>query len=325
MSRALNGYDDVSAETRARVSAAARAAGYAPDPRARSLATGQAMAIGHIIPGVSRHEIVNPVFADFIAGAGETYAAAGYEIVLSVMPEGQEEDGYRRLARSGRVDGLLLQAPRPADGRIGLLTGLGLPFVVHGRASEATGAYGWIDMDNRRAFARATGALIGLGHRRIALLNGPEGMDFATRRAAGFAEALAAAGLAAPPAHVRHEPMTEFYGYAAAREMLEGPAPPTAILTSALLIAMGVRRAVEERGLALGRDVSVVTHDDALSYLPNGAPDRPLFAATRVPVREMGRQAAAMLLDAIEAPDAPPAHRLIEAEWVPGPSIGPPP
>jgi LacI family transcriptional regulator len=325
VSRALNGYGDVAPATRARVQAAARAQGYAPNPRARSLATGRAMAIGHVIPADSRHEIVNPVFADFIAGAAETYAAAGYEIVLSVMPEGDEAGGYRRLARSGRIDGLLLQAPRPADRRIALLAGLGLPYVVHGRASQEAAPYGWLDMDNRRAFARATRHLISLGHRRIALLNGPAGMDFATRRAAGHVDALAEAGIAADPALVRHEPMTEFYGYTAARALTGLAAPPTAYLTASLLIAMGVRRAIEEAGLRLGRDVSLVTHDDGLSYLPNGAPGRPLFTATRAPVRDMGREAAAMLLAAIAEPGHPPRTRLIGAEWVEGPSTGPAP
>ena len=325
VSRALNGYDDVAPETRRRVQEAARAAGYAPDPRARSLATGRAMTIGHVIPSEARHEIVNPVFADFIAGAGESYAAAGYEILLSVLPEGDEEEGYRRLARSGRIDGLLMQTPRPLDRRLALLHDLGLPFVVHGRASQADAPYAWLDMDNRRAFARATRHLTAYGHRRIALLNGPAWMDFAQRRAAGYTLALAEAGIAADPALIRHEPMTEFFGYTAAREMLERPDPPTGYVTASLLIAMGVRRAVHEAGLRLGADVSVVTHDDGLSYLPNGAEGRPMFTATRVRVREMGREAAAMLLAAIAAPGKPPATRLIEAEWVEGPSTGPAP
>ena len=70
VSRALNGYPEVSDATRARVEAAAKAHNYRPNTRAKSLATGQAMAIGHVIPISSKHEMVNPVFADFLAGAG---------------------------------------------------------------------------------------------------------------------------------------------------------------------------------------------------------------------------------------------------------------
>ncbi len=325
VSRALNGYTDVAPRTRNRVIEAARENGYAPDPRARSLATGRAMAIGHIIPSASQHEIVNPVFADFVAGAGEAYAVAGYEMVLSVMPEGEEEEGYRRLAQSGRVDGLILQAPRPADPRITLLSELGIPFVVHGRATHAREDYNWIDMDNRRAFAHATRHLVALGHRRIALLNGPDGMDFTTRRAAGYGDALWEADIPADPELIRHERMTECYGYTATRDLLAGPKAPTAFLTAGLLVAMGARRAAEEAGLRLGRDLSIVTHDDALSYLANGTQEAPVFTATCAPVQDMGREAAKMLLSAIAEPGRPAQHRLLPAQFIIGPSSGPAP
>ena len=70
VSRALNGYPEVNEETRARVLAAANRHNYRPNTRAIRLATGRAMAIGHVVPVSSKHEMVNPVFADFIAGAG---------------------------------------------------------------------------------------------------------------------------------------------------------------------------------------------------------------------------------------------------------------
>ena len=89
VSRALNGYPEVSEATRQRVEAAARTHNYRPNTRAKSLATGQAMAIGHVIPLATRHEMVNPVFADFIAGAAGTYARHGYEMVLSVIEDGE--------------------------------------------------------------------------------------------------------------------------------------------------------------------------------------------------------------------------------------------
>jgi LacI family transcriptional regulator len=99
---------------------------------------------------------------------------------------------------------------------------------------------------------------------------------------------------------------------------------PTAFLTASLITALGVRRAVEERGLVLGRDVSIVTHDDELSYF--SAPDTvPVFTATRSSVREAGRLAAEMLLDLVEAPGGPPRHRLLEAVLTVGQSTGPAP
>jgi LacI family transcriptional regulator len=105
--------------------------------------------------------------------------------------------------------------------------------------------------------------------------------------------------------------------------MLSLPDPATAFLTSSLLSAMGVRRAIEERGLALGRDVSVLTHDDELSYMKNGT-ELPIFTATRSSVREAGRICAQMLLDRVAAgPEAPIATRLLEAVLVVGQSTAP--
>ena len=94
VSRALNGYPEVSEATRQRVAAAAEKHNYRPNTRAKGLATGRSMAIGHVIPISSQHEMVNPVFGDFIAGAGEAHAAAGYDMVLSLVQDSQEERVY---------------------------------------------------------------------------------------------------------------------------------------------------------------------------------------------------------------------------------------
>ncbi len=322
VSRALNGYPEVSEETRARVQEAARRHDYRPNLRARSLATGRAMAIGHVIPVSTRHEIVNPVFADFIAGAGETYHRAGYEMLLSVVSDADEARAYRELCAKGTVDGVIVHGPRLADARIPLLADLALPFVVHGRSTGTTLPYSWVDVNNRRAFARATGFLLDLGHRRIGLVNGLEFMDFAVRRRRGYEEALAARGIPPDPALMRSEEMTEPYGYRAARAMLALASPPTAFLTASLISAIGVRRAIQDAGLVMGRDVSVVTHDDDLSYLRNGQ-DVPIFTDTRSSVREAGRRAAAMLLAHVADPSLGPSEELLEAELMVGQSTGP--
>jgi len=325
VSRALNGYPEVNEATRARVLDAARRYHYRPNTRAKSLATGRAMAIGHIIPISTRHEIVNPVFSDFIAGAGEVYARSGYDMLLSVVSDAAEERAYRELRAKGSVDGVIVHGPKLADPRIPLLAGLDLPHVVHGRATGTDAPYSWVDVNNRRAFQRATELLLDLGHRRIAFLNGLETMDFAVRRRHGYEAALAARGLAADPALMRSEEMTEAYGYRSARAMLAQAGPrPTAFLASSLITAIGLRRAIEEAGLRMGRDVSVVTHDDELSYLANGE-EVPIFTATRSSVREAGRRAAAALIGLIEAPDSGPAQDLMEAQLVIGGSTGPAP
>lgn len=324
VSRALNGYPEVSEATRDRVVQAAERFHYRPNTRAKGLATGRAVAIGHVIPMSTKHEMVNPIFGDFIAGAGESYARAGYDMVLSVVDDANEAQAYRNLKARGSVDGVIVQGPKMNDARIALLTEIGLPFVVHGRASGIDTPYSWVDVNNRRAFERATNLLLDLGHKRIGLINGLESMDFAMRRRNGYEAALTARGVALSSALMRSDEMTEDYGYNSAREMLSSGAPPTAFLVASMISAMGVRRAIEERGLRMGRDVSVVTHDDALSYLQNGG-DIPIFSATRSSVREAGRRAADMLLRRIADPQAAPENELMEAELMLGLSTGPAP
>lgn len=324
VSRALNGYPEVSEATRRKVLAAAEASNYQPDARARSLATGRAHAIGHVIPQSTSHEMVNVVFADFIAGAGETYGRHSYDLVMSMVSDDAEEQTYRTLARKRNVDGVIIHAPTQDDPRIALLQELNLPFVVHGRSSAVRTDYNWLDVNNKRAIERATKFLVDLGHRRIALINGLERMDFALRRREGYVAGLAANGIATDPAYMRSDEMTEPYGHQSAGEMLDGSTPPTAFIASSIVVAMGVRRAIEERGLQMGRDVSVICFDDMISYFPNGEGE-PIFTATRSSVRDAGRRCAEMLLAQIETPGSPAVQELWEADLVVGTSTGPAP
>jgi len=323
VSRALNGYPEVRAETRARIEAAAKAANYQPNTRARRLATGRSMTIGHVIPLSDQHQMVNPIFSDFLAGAGETYAREGYDLLLSIVPSDEVEAAYHKLATNGSVDGLMIQGPRTQDSRIATLQEIGLPFIVHGRSAEPE-SYSWLDVENRTAFHQATDLLLDLGHRRIALLNGHEYFDFAHRRRIGFERALSARGITADPDLIRCAEMTEDFGYRSAREMMKSTEAPTAYLTSSILIAFGVRRAAIEAGFALGSDLSVVTHDDGLSYLENDG-SRPAFTATRSSIQAAGRRAAEILIDLTRAPDSGPVQELWPVSLTLGQSTGPAP
>ena len=324
VSRALNGYPEVSETTRLRVEAAAKRYNYRPNSRAKGLATGRAMVIGHVISSATRHEMVNPIFGDFVAGAALRYAEHGYDMMFTYVDDGDEPTAYEAIVRKRTVDGIVLHAPRSDDPRIAILNALGIPFVVHGRSTGVTEPYSWVDVNNLRSFRRATKFLLDLGHRRIALVNGLERMDFAKRRRDGYLEALRDAGIAADPELMRSAEMTEAYGHRATRDMLTMGEPPTAILVSSMISAIGARRAIEDSGLKMGKDVSVVTHDDELSYLKDGQ-DVPVFTATRSSVRQAGEIMADMLISRIDQPSAPPETRLLEAELVLGMSTGPAP
>ncbi len=321
VSRALNGYPEVSEATRSRVVEAAAKANYSPNQRAVSLATGRSMAIGHVIPVASQQDVMNPIFAEFIAGASQTYAHHGYEMKLIVVSREDEEDVYRKLTSKRSVDGLIVQLPLRDDKRIKLLNEIGIPYLVHGRVSDTDEPYSWIDMNNRQAFQQATELLLELGHKKIALINGVEDATFAWYRRVGFHRAMEQAGLAVDERLIFSSNLTETYGFTATEKLIKSGMLPTAILVSSYIPALGVRRALGENGLKIGVDVSVIIHDDDLSYFDNGG-SVPQFTSTRSSVREAGVEGAKMLLDLIADPESEPRQRLLQAQLIIGASTG---
>ena len=322
VSRALNGYPEVNEQTRKRVAEAAARFNYRPNIRAQTLATGRSMSIGHSIPFSNQNGMVNIVFADFIAGAGEIYAQHGYSMSLSLVRDEDELSAYRGVAEKGAVDGIIVHSPTRDDPRIAFLAELDIPFLVHGRASEVTKPYAWLDVNNKRAIETGTQHLLDLGHRRIGLINGEERMDFAQRRREGYLSALTKANVATDTAIMRSGEMSEPFGHASAHEMLDGAKPPTAFVASSIVSALGIRRAVEERGLAMGSEISILCFDDEISYLPNGR-TAPVFTAMRSSVRAAGRRCAELLIDQISRPDQELQTELWDAELVTGTSTGP--
>ena len=322
VSRALGGYSEVNEDTRKRVAEAAQFHGYRPNPRARSLATGQSFSIAHVLSRSNQNELVNPIFGDFIAGATLASSSKGYDILLTLADEGNEEAVYRKFKSEGIVAGLILQAPTTNDERIAILRDIGLPFVVHGRATEVDLPYSWVDVNNHRAFKRATSFLTDLGHERIGLINGREEFDFAHRRRNGYRDALKDAGGLDDPALRVSGDMTESNGYAATQKMLAGPTPPTAFVTASVMSAIGVRRAVSDMGLTLGEDISLIAYDDDLSYFSNRQTP-PVFTAIRSSVRHAGEKALEMLIAQIEGDPTEPDSLLLEAELIVGASTGP--
>ncbi len=317
VSRALNGFPEVNEKTRQRVIAAAKQLNYRPNPIAARLATGKTWSIGHVIPVSSNHEMVNPIFTDFLAGAGEAYSKAGYHMNLSVVKDEDVASAYQKMAEQGIVDGILLQAPGFKDFRISILKEIGIPFLVHGRVSTTQEEYSWLDVDNYRAFQKATQYLIDLGHKNIALINGLETMDFAHRRRAGFESALANNGLFPKTGYLKSNEMTEPYGYESVREMMALANPPTAFLVSSMIIGIGVRRALLELGLQLGSDVSVIIFDDKLSYLGNEGVS-PKFTALTSSVRKAGKRCAELLIAMVQDEFKEPWHELWESELIIG-------
>ncbi len=164
VSRALNGYDDVSQETRARVEAEAKRRGYRPNTFARRLKMGKIDAVGLVFP-VRPAPLNNTVFLEMV---GEiSHELARYEIDLLLIADDEQADkhGYMRMVQSRRVDALIVAHTLDDDPRLTQLLSCGFPFLALGR-SRLPQPYAWFDFDNYAGTYRATRHLIGQGHRR---------------------------------------------------------------------------------------------------------------------------------------------------------------
>jgi LacI family transcriptional regulator len=321
VSRALNGYPEVSEETRRRVDEVARRVGYRPNPHAMRLATGKSHAIGHVLPS-DRRLMIDPHFSDFIAGAGDVYSANGFDVMLHVGGSEDEQTVYRRYAQSGAVDGVVIMGPRLDDWRIDLLTELDLPFIVHGRVGDMEDGYAWLDIDNRGAFQKATKLLTDLGHRRIGLINGIESMTFAAHRRQGYEEALLASGLRTDPAIMTSDSMTEENGYRQTKRLLGLHDRPTALVFSSMLSVSGAMRAAHELDLNVGSDVSLIAHDDGLPFL-NAEGLVPALTTVRSSIRAAGSRVAELLIGIINNQESEQPHELWNVDLIVRGSTGP--
>ena len=293
VSRALNGYPEVSEETRRRVADAAKRHGYRPNPSARRLATGKAGMIGYVMPTGAAVDI-DPHFVEFLSGLGDYARSHELDLVLSPAAADEEETTYRRVVANKQVDAVYVSSPRPADRRIALLNQLGIPFIVHGRSEGLGFDYAFMDIDNEAAFHEAARLLIQLGHDKIGLINGDVSQTFAIFRERGARRALAASGLTLAAERVRSVAMTEENGFRAAMSLLQAETPPTAILCSSLIMALGVVRAIRDLGLTIPGDVSLVAHDDVFPWLKPENFSVPL-TTTRSSIRAAGQRIAERL------------------------------
>ena len=208
----------------------------------------------------------------------------------------------------------ILHSPTPSDPRVKALIDLGMPFVLHGR-TELDLPYPWLDIDNSGAIDRATSHLLDLGHRHIALINGPPHMTFAIHRERGYRDALADRGIAFDPRLIASGRFTDEIGFRAAQSMLERTPRPTAFLAGSMMTALGVFRAIRAAGLELGRDVSMIAHDDVFPYL-NADNMVPSMSTTRSSIRAAGSRVADLLLQMLAGKPATDVHELWPVELV---------
>ncbi len=325
VSRALNGFPEVSEETRARVKAAAELHGYRPSAAARRLAIGQSGTLGVVFPR-ERNMLGDLIFTEFLGCCVEQASDMGYDITLAMARGTQTEEAvYRRAVRSARVDAMILSSPLIEDPRLSLLRSLNMPFILHGR-TRAAEHYATLDIDNRGAFFQATRLLCDLGHTSIALINGDPSHNYAVDRENGYRAALKAAGLTPPLSNIAGGMMVESHGETEAGRMLALALPerPTAFLCSSIAQALGVKRAVESKGLKIGSDISLIAHDDRLADIRAETFDPPL-TATQSSIGAAGKRVVELAVAMLREPSTPLPSEVWPVDLVVRQSTGPAP
>ncbi|MCX7300895.1 MAG: substrate-binding domain-containing protein [Rhodobacterales bacterium] len=315
VSRALNGFPEVNARTRDRVTDAAKRLGYRPNRVAQRLVTGRSGMVGMIVK-LKADMTADQTFFDVITGLTAALAARDVDLVLAVDQHADPTVAYERMLERNVVDGFILNAPVPDDARVAFLQERAIPFVVHGQTATEVD-YPFYGIDNRAVSADAVGFLTALGHRRVALLNGDVRWSYAADRLSGFRDAMAEAGCPVPDAFISTERPSESYGYTAALAMLSGRAGPrpTAMICGSTLIAAGVLQAARDLSLSVPADLSVVAHDDALPQLRAIAFD-PALTVTRSPLRDACKPLADALIDHIGGAPAKGLQTLVRAELI---------
>ncbi|GDY28974.1 LacI family DNA-binding transcriptional regulator [Gandjariella thermophila] len=318
VSNAINAPHLLRAETLAQVRSVIDRLGYQPNRSARSLRTRQSRLIGYCVPRPNPDRL-GWVLDEFLHAVADAARGAGYHIVVFTPDSAQRElDSYATMLQTGGADGFLLTDITHRDRRPGWLRRRGVPFVSYGRLPASAGP-AWVDVDGAAGVAAAVEHLVGLGHRRIAFLGWPEGHRVGDDRADGWRSAMAAHRLAATLRGYTDDTIT-----AAAEEagrMLDAARPPTAVIAVSDTVAVGALRAARARGLAPGRDLSVVGFDDT----PSAALLTPPLTSVSQPLQEAARLLVEMLVARLAGRRPERRSVLLEPTLVVRGSTGPPP
>ncbi|WP_127144817.1 LacI family DNA-binding transcriptional regulator [Pelagibacterium montanilacus] len=293
ISRALNGYGDVSEKTRKRVFEAARRIGYTPNRNAQRLVTQRSHSIAWVQPD-DENKFTDPHFVEVMAGVLREARVSRYDIVMSSEVPSQQIATYERYVADRSVDGFIVDLPRPNDARIDYLLEAGVPFVVHGRDTRAE-RYGWVDVDNYGNFFNIAKLVIENGHRKFAFINGDEQFLYASARRRGVEDALLAMDLPPDTAVLLEgtHPMGEA-GFQLTELALADPAI-TAFVYSSTLMAIEGNAALLRAGRTPGEDAMLVSMHDELRYL-NLAPIEGVVTLVRSSLRSAGRAMVAEVI-----------------------------
>jgi LacI family transcriptional regulator len=296
VSNALADKPIVTPATKARVRQAAEELGYHVSPIARALRTGMTGTVGIVVSNLA-----NPFYADILLGISSVLTPRGYQTIICNTESRPELQSWHvaQLLRH-MVDGLLLLSFSSETEDTTRALKAGVPLVALWRrpgGREAT----FVGMDDATAMNTALEHLWSLGHRRIGLLRAHAASSPSDARQSAFTGFLAQRGVAPDPRLVGGGDISIEGGRDATRRLLDLAAPPTAIIATSDLMALGTTMALAERGLGVPEAVSVVGFEDTFVA---GLPQIQLTTVS-VPRREIGERAAELLLERILDPAQP--------------------
>jgi len=306
VSRVFNDHPGVREQVREQVWQVIHETGYQPHAAARSLVTRRTRIVGVIIPEAVTKLFIDPFFPRLLRGITKTCNSEHYDLLLSLFddPAGPEAM-YRRVIRSGYLDGVIVASAYMDDPLFPRLLQDGVPFVLVGRHPNERMNY--VDVDNVGGARMAVEHLIRLGHTRIATITGPLRMTSGADRLAGYCQALEAHQLAVDENLMVEGDYTEASGSIGMQRLLS--ASPTAIFAASDIMAVGALKALREANLRVPEDVALVGFDDA----PIAAAVEPALTTVQQPIERLGSMAADLLLNLLgHPPDAQaPANRII--------------
>jgi LacI family transcriptional regulator, galactose operon repressor len=310
VSHVVNKTRRVNPETIAAVEAAIQATGYIPDQVARSIRTGGTRTIGCAISAMS-----NPYFAEVVHGVERAAARAGYSLLLTDThddPAGQMRAIATLLSR--RVDAVVLAPSHDATAAITQVTNRGLAIVLIDRFFDAP--IDQVGSENVEPTAELVDHLASLGHRRIGLVAGLDGLATTTERLEGFRLGLRRNKLR--PASDLIASGANLEAYHVTRQFLSKTKPPTALVVGSNRMTIGAMRAIRDSGLTVPDDIALVAFDD----FEWADLFHPRLTAIAQATAEMGELAVQMILSRLAEPELEPRKERLPAVFVHRESCG---
>ena len=290
VSRVVRGEEDrVTEETREKVFESIKELGYVHNALARGMRTNRTFTIALIIP-----DITNPFWPEVARGIQDALDEEGYTVLMGNSDwDLRREQDFLNTTRRNMVDGLLIN---PTSIKNKDLLELGLPTVVLGLSNEFPN-FDIIGSDSRSGSGLALEHLFDLGHRRIGLINGLSRRSLRSSRLDAYYDFYQKNGLDLDTELIINVPYGQEFGYGAMMKILNLPNRPTAVFAGDDILAIGALQAVNQSGLSVPEDISLIGMDD---IYPATVTKPPLTTIAKQKYK-IGRNAVELLLNRINS------------------------